>query len=261
MRKLIVNADDFGFSPQVNEGVCEAFLHGIVTDASLLVYSPHAPHAVKLAEGASFPIGIHVDLVTTFIPTQSTLLGPEGDLVRELFRREYDKQPGVPFSCDRLIGIRNEIRNQIDRFVQMAGRLPTHLDYHFGLHYLPEVMAMYLTVAEEYQLPARWGRQYAGKNPYSLSPDGLCDQFRGVDTGGTDLFLDLVRKPWEGLLEMMCHPGYFTPDGLMDTYNRERENELRVLTDPRLKSELDKLGIELVNYDCLKPPPVGRPLV
>jgi predicted glycoside hydrolase/deacetylase ChbG (UPF0249 family) len=252
MRYLIVNADDFGFSPAVNEGVCEAHLRGVVTDASLLVRSPYAAHAVQLAQKANFPIGIHVDLVTHFVYPHSHALGPESNLVRELFRREFDHQPGQPMACELLVQIYREIRAQIREFSEMAGRLPTHLDYHFGLHYLPEVMAIYLIVAEEYQIPVRWGSQYAGENPYSLSPACLCDRFRGIETGGMDLFLSLVRQPWEGVMEMICHPGYFTPEGLPDSYNREREHELGVLTDVQLITELKQEGIELVNYDWLK---------
>ncbi len=252
MRNLIVNADDFGFSQYINEGICEAFRCGVVTDASLLVHSPFAAHAVKLAKEHALPMGIHIDLVTPYVEDHREDFGPQGDLVNELFHREFEKQNGNPICCDGLIGIRDEIRAQIYEFTAMAGRMPSHLDYHFGLHYLPEVMAIYLTVAEEHQIPARWGGQYAGKNPYALSPDGLCDRFRGIETGGFELFLSLVSQPWEGVLELISHPGYYTPEGLIDEYNREREYELKVLTDPRLKPELDKIGIELVNYDWLK---------
>jgi chitin disaccharide deacetylase len=252
MRYLIVNADDFGFSPTINAGVCEAHLHGVVTDASLLVRSPYAAHAVQLAHQANFPIGIHVDLVTPFVYPHSHALGPESNLVRELFRREFEHQPGQPIACELLVQIHREIRAQIREFSEMVGRLPTHLDYHFGLHYLPEVMAIYLIVADEFQIPVRWGCQYAGENPYPLAPKSLCDRFRGIATGGLDLFLSLVRQPWEGVMEMICHPGYFTPEGLPDSYNREREHELQVLTDPRLSAGLEQEAIELVNYDWLK---------
>ncbi len=252
MRHLIVNADDFGFSPNINEGVCEAYEHGVVTDTSLLVHSPYAAHAIELAAKSGLPMGIHIDLVTSFVQARSNGFGPDGSLVHELFSREYAKQNGNPICCEQLIQVRDEIRSQIREFISLVGQAPSHVDYHFGLHYLPEVMALYLTVAEEFQIPVRWGRQYAGNNIYSLAPDCLCDHFRGLEAGGLDLFISLIRRPWEGIMEMICHPGYFTPDGLTDSYNIERENELKVLTDPRLKTELNREGIQLVDYHWLK---------
>jgi predicted glycoside hydrolase/deacetylase ChbG (UPF0249 family) len=130
--------------------------------------------------------------------------------------------------------IRNEIRSQIDDFTEWTGELPSHLDYHFGMHFLPEVMAIYLTLAEEHRIPVRWGKQYAGVNPYRLAPNCLRDQFRGTETDGVESFLGLLEQPWEGVLEIVCHPGYSTSGNLPDAYNHQREYELG-LTDPRLR--------------------------
>jgi hypothetical protein len=144
------------------------------------------------------------------------------------------------------------MRKQIDDFRKMAGRLPSHLDYHYGLHYLPDVMAIYLFVAEEYKLAVRWGTQYAGNNPLVLAPARLCDRFRGVENDGVALFLSQLEQPWEGTLEVLCHPGYYTPEGLHDSYNLEREHELRTLTSPELKAGIEGMGVQLVNYDWFK---------
>jgi len=251
MRYLIVNADDFGFSQPINEGVCEAHQKGIVTDASLLVSSPHAQHAVQLAQKAALPVGLHIDFVTPFAHSSTPDFGPDGRLLQELLNREYKKEIKGLFTTDELIKIRREIRRQIEDYNQMAGRLPSHLDYHFGLHFFPDVMAIYLFVAEEYGLPVRWGVQYAGSNPLVLAPAQLCDRFRGLEQGGVDLFLSLLQERWHGVLEILCHPGHVTPEGLPDTYNHEREYELQTLTHPGLKAEIQAMGIELVSYDWL----------
>jgi predicted glycoside hydrolase/deacetylase ChbG (UPF0249 family) len=62
----------------------------------------------------------------------------------------------------------------------------------------------------------------------------------------------LLQEPWDGVMEIICHPGFFTPHDLHDSYNQEREYELKVLTDPRLKAEIERMGIQLVNYIWLK---------
>jgi len=251
MRFLIVNADDFGYSQAINEGVCEAHCKGIVTDASLLVRSPYAQQALHLAKEVDLPVGLHIDFVSTFAQMGAPDFGPESRLLRELFSREFRREIMGVFSCEELLKIRDELRRQIDDFRKMAGRLPSHLDYHFGLHYLPDVMAIYLFVAESYGLPVRWGVQYAGNNPLVLAPARLCDCFRGVKTGGVDLFLSLLQDDWKGVLEILCHPGYYTVEGLSDSYNLEREYELQTLVHPRLRAEVEQSGIQLVNYDWL----------
>jgi predicted glycoside hydrolase/deacetylase ChbG (UPF0249 family) len=252
MRYLIINADDYGFSPQINEGVCYAYQHGIVTESSLLVYSPYAHDGVEQAFEVGLPMGIHIDLVTPFVDDQGGQFGPNGHFVAELYKREREKKIEGLFSAAQLMEIRDQIREQIDRFVQLVGRLPTHLDYHYGLHYLPDVMAIYLIVAEEAGVPVRWGDQYAGRSVYPLTPCGLCDRFRGVESGGVDLLIGLFDQHWDGVMEFLCHPGYYTPADLSDLYNREREYELKVLTNPFVKEALQTRNIQLVNYDWLK---------
>jgi hypothetical protein len=252
MKCLIVNADDFGFSQPINEGICEAYTQGVVTDTSVLVRSPYALHALVLAKQAGLAAGLHIDFVTPFAQASSPEFGPGGRLLEELVNREFKNEIRSVFTCEELLKIRDEMRKQIDDFRKMAGRLPSHLDYHYGLHYLPDVMAIYLFVAEEYKLAVRWGTQYAGNNPLVLAPARLCDRFRGVENDGVALFLSQLEQPWEGTLEVLCHPGYYTPEGLHDSYNLEREHELRTLTSPELKAGIEGMGVQLVNYDWFK---------
>jgi len=254
MKYLIINADDFGFSPQINKGICDAYLRGVVTDTTILIHSPYAEEAIAMASEISLPVGIHIDFVTDFARNhdlnKQDAIGPDGQLARELFMREYHKKINHLYSCEELIIFRNEIRNQILKFIDLTGEKPSHLDYHFGLHYLPDVMAIYLTVAEEYEIPVRWGKQYAGVNPYRYAPKVFCDEFHAENATFNGI-LKIIDKPWVGVMEICCHPGYVTPNELPDLYNSEREIELAVLTNPELKAEFSKRGISLVNYNWL----------
>ncbi len=224
----------------------------MVTDTSVLVCSPFAPAALAMGAKIGLPMGLHIDFVSPFVNEQRACLGAKGHLVRELFQREYANKIGGLFSAKELILFRDEIRRQVELFTSLTGHLPSHLDYHFGLHYLPDVMAIYLLVAEEYHLPVRWGRQYAGENPAVIAPDYFCDRFRGYREGSFTLFVELLDQPWQGVMEMCCHPGYFTPFGLpLESYNVEREYELKTLTDPRLKEEITRRGIERVDFNWM----------
>lgn len=256
MMHLIVNADDFGFSPEINRGIIQSFTNGIVTDTSLLIRSPYAKEAMQQAIEVGLPVGIHVDLVTDFVESnnmaEKPFLGPNGTLRTELSSRENEKEIRNLYSCEELVSFREEIRNQIEDFMQLTGHKPSHLDYHFGLHYLPDVMTIYVVAAKEYGIPVRWGEQYAGKNPYQQSPNKFCDSFRGTPGVSVDDFMEMIKEPWDGVLEVCCHPGYRTPFGLQDSYNEEREYELSVLCDPQLKAALSNKQIQLVNYHWLQ---------
>lgn len=252
MRYLIVNADDFGLSPEVNKGVIEAYQNGIVTDTTVLIRSPYAEQALARAHEVGLPVGVHIDFVTGYHlhnqHADPNLVGPDGQLTHELHEREFHNHIEHSFTCEELIGLREEIRSQVNLFIQYSGEKPTHLDYHFGLHHLPEVMAIYITVAEEFQIPIRWGSQYAGNNPYAAAPKVFCDAFHGTPETTIEDFVILIDKPWEGVMELCCHPGYFTPGGHADSNNKDREYELAILIDPRLKLELMSRNIQLVNY-------------
>ena len=62
-RSLIVNADDFGRSREINSGVIKAREHGILTSASLMVRWPAATEAAAYGrDNSGFSLGLHVDL-------------------------------------------------------------------------------------------------------------------------------------------------------------------------------------------------------
>jgi predicted glycoside hydrolase/deacetylase ChbG (UPF0249 family) len=252
MKYLIVNADDFGISPEVTKGIIEAFKNGIVTDTSILICSPYAEQALASANEVGLPVGVHIDFVTEFHlhnhQSDPKLIGPQGQLLHELIEREFHNHIEHSFTNDELMSLQEEIRSQINLFIRFTGQQPSHLDYHFGLHHLNEIMDIYITIAEEYQIPVRWGRQYAGKNPYAMAPKIFCDSFQGNPQSNVGDFINLLEKPWDGIMEICCHPGYFTPGGLADSNNRDREYELAVLLDPVLKLELQARNIQLVNY-------------
>jgi len=252
MTALIVTADDFAFSPEVTAGICEARRRGVVTEASMLIFSPWAAEALARAGDVALPVGLHLDLVSPFVESRGPLLGPRGRFCIELLGREFEHRVDQLFSCADLFTIRDEMRHQVEEFVRLAGHLPSHISYHYGLHYLGDVMAMYLIVAEQYDLPVRWGRQYAGSNPYPLAPACLCDTFRGRAEDGLALFLQAADQPCPGIQEIICHPGYGTPGMVVDSYNGERERELRTLTEPRLQEERERREIQLVTFAWLR---------
>src|SRR5206468_11356447 len=127
MKYLIVNGDDFGASSGVNRGIREAHLHGILTSASLLVNTPGADEAARLA--AALPdlsVGLHADL-------------PD-----ELDKASADSQ-----------GVRESLQRQFRRFESLVGRPPKHIDSHHNVHRNPRALPHFLEIAREHEIPLR----------------------------------------------------------------------------------------------------------
>ena len=137
MRTLIVNADDFGFTRDVNQGIVEAHRDGILTSTTLMACGAAFDDAVRLAkENPTLDIGCHLVLVgePPYPPTLAKLLAAV---------------------ALRRIRIYEEFRNQVRRILD-AGLTPTHLDTHKHTHLLPPVLDAVARVSEEFGI--RWVR-------------------------------------------------------------------------------------------------------
>jgi len=66
MKKLIVNADDFGRSPGINRGILDAHLNGIVTSTTVMINYPDAAPGLEqaLLKAPDLGIGLHLNLTS-----------------------------------------------------------------------------------------------------------------------------------------------------------------------------------------------------
>ena len=138
MRKLVVNADDFGFTRDVNQGIVEAHRNGILTATTLMATGAAFDDAVRLArENPALDIGVHLVLVGE---------PPFPTTVAQLMRAVLLGR----------IRIYDELRAQVRRILD-AGLQPTHLDTHKHTHLLPPVLDAVARLSEEYKIP--WVRR------------------------------------------------------------------------------------------------------
>lgn len=200
MRRLIVNADDLGYTTEINRGILEAHERGIVTSASLMVDRPAAEHGAAIARRVPrLSVGLHAVL----------------DRVE-------------PERCEA------ELARQLDRFEQLVGARPTHLDSHHHIHREPSVAETFGAFAARERLPAR-------DRAVQHEP-----RFYGVSAIGVESLLEILETLPEGDSELGCHPGY--ADGLRSRYVHEREEELATLCDPRVRARVEELRIELIGW-------------
>ena len=265
-RRLVVNADDFGFTPDVNEGIVEGHRRGILTATTLMANGDAFEHAVRLArEVPTLDIGCHLVLIGgQSLVTGKALPGGPAQLLAALARRE--------------IPVYQELAAQVRRVLD-TGIVATHLDTHKHTHLAPPVLDAVARVAQEFGI--RWVRRpfdiplnaVRGTAPFlkrrTSDAFGLLrrrfqavlqqygcratDHFAGFQITGRFRAAQLVRlfdQLPAGSTELMCHPGR-CGDALRLAPTRlkqSREDELHALMAPEVREALERNAIELVSY-------------
>lgn len=232
-RALIVNADDFGQSPGINRGVIAAHERGIVTSASLMVRWPDAAAAAAYARGRpDLSLGLHVDLVEW------------------AFRDEWVPVYQV-ISTDDASAVAQEVARQLAAFIALVGRPPTHLDSHQHVHRSEPVRSILATCAGELGVPLRQhaaALRYAG-DFYGQTGTG----FPYHEAIEVDALVRVIEGLPPGVTELGCHPGLgMGADGLDTMYRFEREREVAVLCDPRVRAAIVAAGIRLCSFRDLE---------
>jgi chitin disaccharide deacetylase len=238
MTKLIINADDFGYSKGVNLGIIEAFQNGVVTSTTLMANMPGAAHAAELAKrNPTLGVGIHF-VLTCGKPLSSTvpsLVSDKGEFYR------MAEIEGFAVIED----IELELQTQFEKFLSF-GIKPTHIDSHHHVHSLKKVYQVVEKIAKEHQLPIR----KVSKDPNPFQPVQYFNHEFYGDQLTKDYLIGLLDKvlPYE-TAELMTHPAYIDEQVYTgSSYNLQRMQELAILTDPAILEELKNRKIDLVTF-------------
>lgn len=229
-RHLIVNADDFGQCSAINRGIIEAHELGIVTSASLMVRWPAAGEAAEYSRSPSrIDLGLHVDL-------------GEWRFHDGGWQPRYEVVP-----LTDAVAVEAEVFAQLDKFYQLCGRTPTHLDSHQHVHCREPVRSIVKRVAADLQVPVRhFDRtvQYCGRF-YGQDATGLPNH-RAITV---ETLLEIIRELPAGYTELCCHPGHI--EDFESTYRDERLVELRVLCARRVRREIVANRVQLCSFGRL----------
>jgi chitin disaccharide deacetylase len=270
-RRLIVNADDFGLSASVNAAVIRAHRDGILTTASLMVNEPGFAEAVQLArENPTLGVGLHL----TLLHGHSTL--PPGQIPGLVNARgEFSNFPvGVGMNYFFRPGLRAQLRAEVHAQIQKfhaTGLKLDHLNGHLHLHLHPVIFDILMEdpaaagithlrltrdclarsrrmshghwfyrishAAIFEMLSSRARKRLADKNiRHAQITFGLLQDSR-VDE---DYILKLLPELPEGDSELYSHPS-------LDKF----KHEFDALVSPRVREQMEKLGIELIRYQDL----------
>jgi chitin disaccharide deacetylase len=282
VRRLIVNADDFGLTSGVNRAIVEGNRAGIVTSATLMANAQASAGAVDLAKAhPKLKIGCHVVLIdgapiTANLPTLTNgsqrLRSSLKQFALAAIRGQIAPQE-----------IQREVEAQI-RKIQANGITLTHVDSHKHTHMFPNVLRPVLRAARAcgiravrnpfepfrswprglvFGTPGLWLRS-AGVLAFQMFASEFrraLDEVGMVSTDGTvgiaatgkldqQTLLRILEALPKGTWELVCHPGYTDADLRVSgtRLTESREIELSALTSAKTRKVLLVRQIELISY-------------
>lgn len=255
MKRLIINADDFGFTRDVNAGIVHAHREGVLTATTLMANGEAFEDAVHRAhETAGLDIGCHLVLVQgTSLVTGRPLPESPVQLLGALAAEALD--------------VYAELRAQIEK-IQDTGIRLTHLDSHKHTHIVPSVFRTVVRLAHEFGIPyvrlpldhtARIVGatcQYADRYYRRLASGfdvQMTDHFLGFRLTGClteERFAAALHKLKDGTTEFMCHPGFLGADlkAAPTRLKEARVRELEALTSRRIRQLMAEESIHLATF-------------
>jgi chitin disaccharide deacetylase len=261
MKRLIINSDDYGRTPEISRGIRESHLRGVVTSATCMMNIPTtaADIDVALKETPKLAMGVHLVLTMgkPILSHSKSITDDKGNFFKYTPFLEH-------LSSIDIDEVKAEWHSQVEAFIRASGRKPTHLDsHHHSSYFSPELFRAMLELAKEYDCPIRFPftngvsselqetykqvpalmKEFAARRPDSF----LVDFY---DEGATqEKLLNMINNLRDGTSEIMCHPGYVDDAFANESvYNYQRERELKILTDPTVKEAIRANEIELITF-------------
>lgn len=286
MRRLIINADDFGLTLGVNRAIAEANRSGVLTSATIMANSRAFAEAVVTAKSLpALKTGCHVALIDGE-PVSSNLASLTGDGTHFRFSLKQFALAAVrkKISAEE---IEREAEAQI-RKIQASGLTVTHVDSHKHTHMFPHVLRPVLRAAKACGIravrnpfePRRswavgkvlatrglWMRAtevvalqvFAAKFRKAVQEEGMLTTDGTVGIAATGMLDErmlhaILNAMPEGTWELVCHPGYADADlqAAGTRLLKSREVELQALTSAETRSLISRRGIELISYADLR---------
>jgi hopanoid biosynthesis associated protein HpnK len=282
VRRLIVNADDFGLTSGVNRAIVEGNRLGIVSSATLMANAKASDAAIDMAKAQpSLRTGCHVVLIdgvplTTNLPTLAETPQRFRTSLKQFAMAAVRKQIAAE-------EVQREVETQI-RKIQSWGITLTHLDSHKHTHMFPHILRPLLRAAKACGVsairnpfeplrswpagmvlgaPGLWLRSagvmafqmFAAEFRRALKAEGIVSTDGTVGIAVTGLLdqnrlLRILEALPDGTWELVCHPGYsdFDLQVAGTRLTQSREIELSALTSAETKKALADRHIELISY-------------
>jgi hopanoid biosynthesis associated protein HpnK len=276
LKRLIVNADDFGLSPEVNAGIMRAHRDGILRAASLMVAEPAALPAAELArDNPGLDVGLHAVVCQGRSMLTASRLGTAVSASGEFMASPV--AAGMRYFFDRSMrsAMTDELRAQVERHLELVGYL-NHIDGHLNFHVHPLFADILVNLAVEYKVPcirlprervmttlrlrrdnatrklveSAIFRTLSRRTSRMMAELGLTstDALFGLHQSGhlsEDYVVGVIDRIRDGTTELYFHPaadiGGVPP-------SVEAQLEVEILTGLRVRDAIARNGIELTTF-------------
>lgn len=230
--KLIINGDDLGYTLANTYGIIEAYNNGILRSTTALTNSKYINEASELVKDLDgLGIGVHLTLTLGKSLTNNKTLTDENGFFfpgsKTIWQKEVDYDE-----------VYNEWKAQIEEFIEIFKKMPTHLDSHHSVHDATEkALEVSQRLANEYNLQLRRYGNYK-----------FVTGFFGP-TVSRETLIKILSENLNDNIEVMTHPGYCDLELFrQSSYNLDRVKELDVLCSDEIKEFIKNNNIELVHY-------------
>lgn len=204
MKKIIINADDYGLSNEFNRGIVDLIAEGLVKSVTVMINKKHI-FPKELVQFPNLSIGLHLEI---------------DDL-----------------------GSKNSFETQIKKFKSVFKMLPSHLDGHQHCHLKRENRQSVIRLALKYNLPVR-SRYSKGRKDLQLNNIKTPDRFIAWQPDKKEDFFNRISLIEEKATEIVCHPGYFDKKHCWKLkYNQQREEEFKILKTLDFKKILTRFKL------------------
>lgn len=251
-KKLIINADDFGYTPGVTQGIIESHNKGVVSSTTAIPVSHYFMEAMAFARKTAPTLSIGVHLTLTLRNSKPILPAKE---IPSLIDEKGFFLNNQSFEEKILLNeVYIEWEAQIIEFLK-SGKKPSHIDSHHNVHGRNEgLLEVALDLARKFNLPLRNTGVKGHQDHYKdvRTPHMFLSQFYEENTT-MDQFTNILKKIYntdKEIFEMNCHPA-FLDTILQETssYSTKRVEELKILTSNEANNAIKTNNILLTNYN------------
>ncbi|GAA0591926.1 chitin disaccharide deacetylase [Virgibacillus siamensis] len=222
MMRVLFNADDFGLTKGVTDGIIRAHTEGVVQSTTMMMNGHTVPYAVRQAKNTpTLASGIHL-VLTWGKPISDKVPGLLGNDGHFKYNNSFaDMEAPNPAEVEK------EWRAQIEAFLK-TGLSLHHIDSHHHVHGWEPLKNTVSKLAAEYQVPVRYVDSLQ-EYPELLLTEQLWLGFYG--DGVDETIFDNLKKLQTDSVEVMTHPAV-VDKRLMEvsSYNEKRKKELEILS-------------------------------
>lgn len=252
MKKLIVVADDFGWTEQVNKGILKTYKKGLVTEISLMIGAPASKDAIKIIKKEKIvDVGLHLGLV----PFSKENIFMKRDDYINLFKEKTSDE------------IEELVTTELNEFEEQLNSTPTHIIPQYGIHGNLKLLQILISYCKKNKVAMRlpktvltgnFSENYAGEIMIKRENIKTTEHlFAYIEGNNNDKIkkqiLDDLNTVGDGeTTEILFHPGYFDEKILkLSSLNYERARDIAICLDKELINKVTEMGFQIVSYKDL----------